>query len=297
MYSKARDVDISLYNSVVYNDNLEMVIMALSMYQKSDGGFGSNLDIDNYNPSSTVLSTSIALDEIYKAGIRSGFNDDYFKEMVHNTYKYLFKVAKVVDNKWNPLSLSNNKYPCASWLKYTESNVLKFRYSPTAALIGYGLALLEETDPFYKKCFNMAKITLETYLKLDDVSKEEIYSFNILKDETSKITEFQDLASKVSEKLFYDAKKIVCSKDEFANSKSVLPVDVFFSYTGDNEIDRLIDENIDYLIDNIPQFKLFEPNYSWNNDEPEGETALLKAFGTLTTKYIYIFKKFSRIEL
>lgn len=296
MYSKARDVDISLYNGIIYEDNLEMVIMALSMYQKPDGGFGSNLDINNYNPNSTVLSTSIALDSIYKAGIRSGFDDEYFKQMVHSAYKYLFKTAKIVDNKWNPLEETNNNYPCGNWLRYNTENIEKFSYSPTAALLGYGLVLLEETDPFYKKCLSMVECALKDYLELNKVNKYVIYSFNILKDTAKELSLYKDLTAQVEEKLFFDAKSIMCRKDEYADKFVTMPIDVFFDYTGDSEVDKIIDDNLDYLIENIPSYKLYEPNYTWGNDVPESDTALLKGFGTMTLKYINIFKKFNRLE-
>lgn len=295
MYSKARDADISVYNSIIYEDNLEMVILALSMYQKQDGGFGNNIDVNNYNPNSTVLSTSIALNMIYKSGIRKNFEDEFFKKMVHDSYKYLFKTAPTKNNMWVALSEDNNKYPCAKWLLYNEENLERFLINPTAELLGYGLLLLEDDDPYYSKCINKVEDTLKDYLNLSTVNKYQLYSVNILLEAIKDINVFDLIRSRAEEKMIIDAKFIVSDENCFGDDDAVHPIEVFFNYTKDEEINNLINKDLDYLITSIPSYKLYEPKYSWGIDVPEADTALLKAFGLITTNYISIFKKFGRL--
>ena len=59
---------------------------------------------------------------------------------------------------------------------------------------------------------------------------------------------------------------------------------------------KLIDKNLDYIINNRPSHGLWEANFDWKNDYPEASTAQIKWMGPITIRNLLWLKKFNRIE-
>ncbi len=76
----------------------------------------------------------------------------------------------------------------------------------------------------------------------------------------------------------------------------LLPLDIFERYTGNSVYDKLIDDNLDYLITSIKPHGLWEAPFDWSNEIAEGATAGIKWIGVISCINFYNLKKFGRIE-
>lgn len=294
LYQKARDVDVSFYNCLFYEDDIELLLTALSMYQNEDGGFGRNLDVDNLNPNSTPITTYLALNYLYEAGLKKEDLEDYYLEMINNTFIYLFEKAPFENNKWPMTVPSNNDYACASWFKHSaDSNNI---FNPTAAIIAFGILFLDVNNMYYKKCISLVDDVIDYYLGLEEVEKHIIGVYNILVEVLQNNNINPNKFNQLKEKLFTDAKNIVCDKDHFSSDYPNFPLELFREYQKNIEINELIDDNLDYLLETRKTHGLWECNWKWGNNYPEQDIAYLKAVGYVSVNYILYLKRFNRIE-
>ena len=88
LYTKARDVEVAVYN-YFYNDfEREFVSYAISMYQNTDGGFGQALNPNILDPNSSVICTYFALDYLYKVGFNKDNMDEVTYSIIQKSYRY-----------------------------------------------------------------------------------------------------------------------------------------------------------------------------------------------------------------
>src|SRR5574344_1726458 len=86
MYNKARDIDVAVYNTLFSTDMpKDFVLDCLAMYQNRDGGFGNALEIDNYNPNSSVFQVYEALKIMYLVGFTKNDKEELFQSILKKT--------------------------------------------------------------------------------------------------------------------------------------------------------------------------------------------------------------------
>lgn len=298
MYNKARDIDCAMFNGMFGSMSKDFIIDCLLMFQNRDGGFGHQLESDNYNPDSTVYTTYEAFRLLFISGMdKSELTEDGLL-MVNKAFNYLYNRNSLVSNKWVPVTEKNNQFAHAERFSYNEDNIKNFGYYPTASLFGFTLLYSDPNKPYYNKALKGARHAISDFLEFDNFSKEELLSFSILIGilEENKI-EIDDLdkASVRLDKLALDM--IQSDSNKWDLSISVLPLDIYAYYKPkDNKLNELIELNLDYLIETIKPHGLWESNLKWNNDYPEQTTALLKGMGLVTINNLYVLKKYKRIE-
>ncbi len=288
MYNKARDIDVAVFNCMTRPDFPKMFFStALSGFQNRDGGFGHALEIDNYNKESSVIQILEAFRLSRLAG--ASFKDDTF---LADTFK---KVGNYLYNRltsWDAVIPSNNNAICASWYKYNDVNIKRFGDAPKPELVGYTLYFYDETSPYYKKAFKMADEVINKFLNKNEFTDEELISYaafvNLLKEKN--LFSDKNLLNHLIE-----VSKDVISNDDYSKYR-IMPIDVFYDYTGNKEVDDAIDKNLDYILSSIKSHGLWEANFDWSQEIAEGSTAQIKWIGRISCKYLYILKKFNRIE-
>ena len=72
MYRCARPLEMALWQHRFEGGSADSVLHALSFYQNEDGGFGHALEADNWNPSSTPLTTQTATESLYAVDAPAG---------------------------------------------------------------------------------------------------------------------------------------------------------------------------------------------------------------------------------
>ena len=145
IYSKGRDLEITMYNAIFLNDK-EDLLTSLSLYLSEDGGFGNQLYYNKLG--STIVETYYAMKILIDCCYDLGDQDD----IIENAYDYLF----------------NNNFTSTPYF---------------AGLVGCGLVLLNKDSKNYKKCVELnARVKNEYSSKDLDTFKSYILYANATKD-------------------------------------------------------------------------------------------------------------------
>ena len=68
VYRNARPLDFTKWKYLFENGSCEDFLSVLSSYQNEDGGFGYNIECNNWNPNSSHYTVCIALDYLDTTG-------------------------------------------------------------------------------------------------------------------------------------------------------------------------------------------------------------------------------------
>jgi hypothetical protein len=292
MYNKARDIDVALFN-VLFDNKFPKAFLAnaITGFQNKDGGFAHALEPDNYNKDSNLINcveamriASMAFDTIEDDNVLN----DSFKKLFNYLYNRL--------DKWEALVESNNFAICASWYKYNDINLGRFGDAPTPSIIGYTLLLTNNKSVYFKKANEKAKTLIDKFLNKESFIAEEIKSYTILYRGILKHNLYADKLEAYKDKLYRVAYQMVEKNKDNYSKPGLLPLDVFFEYTGDKKYDDLIDQNLDYIITSIKPHGLWEAPFDWSSEIAEGATAQIKWIGVISVINSYYLKKFNRIE-
>jgi hypothetical protein len=110
LINSGRDIEVAIYNHAFFDEDKQMILDALTLYQNSDGGFGNGLEPDSLNPNSSPIQTYTALDIIYDVGFRKDSNNELLCQMLNKAFRYLYTKAPMVDGKWCLTIPSNNDF-------------------------------------------------------------------------------------------------------------------------------------------------------------------------------------------
>lgn len=299
LYNRGRDIEIAKFNYHFNNGSKEDVVLALSIYQNRDGGFGHGLEPDSLNPYSSPLQTSEALKILKHVGYDSSNLDDISTYMVNRALHYIYYYC-LKDGKINPNVPTNNDYPHASWWEYDENFFETWRYNPTAVLVALTLHFTNEDNKYYKKAYELVPTIIESFMSDTKENVDKHYVNNMLEMyhviTTKKIfTEYhEDLRKNIDQRI---EDLITKNPEEWKVYGSNQPIeliqlDVFLNT---EERKELMEKNLDYLLDSRNENGLFEVTWNWGNDYEEFELQKFKWAGLILVNNLIFFKKFNRI--
>ena len=136
LYRNARPLDIARWKYLFEGGPREEVLTALAAYQNGDGGFGSALEPDSWNPDSTPVQTWVATEIVREVGL-----EDREHPIIRGILRYLSSGAAFDGHTWANCVPSNNDHPHAPWWDYSPGQ--EPSYNPTASLIGFLLKFAE----------------------------------------------------------------------------------------------------------------------------------------------------------
>lgn len=150
IYKNARPLDIARWNYLFEDGNKEEVLTALAVYQNEDGGFGSALEPDCWNPNSAPLQTwsaTIILKELKL--------EDRNHPIIQGILRYLSSGEEFDGHTWANAIASNNDFPHAPWWSYGETQ--EITYNPTASFIGFIIKYAAKDSEIFKLACRLAK--------------------------------------------------------------------------------------------------------------------------------------------
>ncbi len=159
MYQNARHLELCLWHYFFENGTQETVIEALMQYQNEDGGFGHALEVDNWNPNSSPITTQHAL-KILRA---IGFYDQNHP-IYKGIWKYLNAEKDLLVYGWRFTVPSNDLYPHAPWWNYNEAENEKEYFGVTAELVAFILKFGDEESALYERAFTLSKQLMEMFI-------------------------------------------------------------------------------------------------------------------------------------
>ena len=290
---KARDIDVCMFNIIDGALDKELLLDCLMFYQDKDGGFKGGLFIDNYNVNSSPYQVYEAFRLLDMAGFDSSCSDELYDTIINKACNYLYNRCEIKDNKWNPNVLSNNNFAHAKIFTYNDENKELFGYNPTAALIGYTLLFTKETKAYYKKALKMLDICLKDFYEKEEFNKYEAISFMSLLNSLKKKNLYKEHYERMEKKL---ADNLLKNYSNDFSDHNIHPLECGI-YLNDERLNDLKNSELDYLIDSIKSFGLWDFDCDWGyNDYPEADSASLKWIGAITVNNFYYLKKCGRLE-
>ena len=150
IYHNARPLDIARWKYLFENGSREEVLTALSEYQNEDGGFGSALEPDCWNPNSSPVQTWVATRIIKEINL-----EDNNHPIIKGILSYLSSGKDFDGHIWLNTVETNNAYPHAPWWNYEASQ--EKSYNPTASLIGFILKFADKDSRIFHLACNLAR--------------------------------------------------------------------------------------------------------------------------------------------
>jgi hypothetical protein len=160
MYRNARPLDYARWKFHFEDGYAEDILQCLSAYQNLDGGFGHALEPDAWNPHSSPLQTSVAVQLIEACGEIAADHP-----LIAGILRYLSSGVDFKEDRWCNVVPTNDDYPHAPWWDSSSDSRDRYEYNPTAILVGFALKYADEKADLYYLAWRLAKELTSLFMK------------------------------------------------------------------------------------------------------------------------------------
>ncbi len=150
VFRNARPLDYTKWKLLFENGSCDDLLSVLSCYQNKDGGFGHNIECNNWNPNSSPYTVCIALDYLDGAeGHESGIKN----EIIAGIIGYLDSGAYLLDDGWVGMQgiPSNNDFAHMPWFHFDSEKAAKADIGVTKRLADFILRYGEKDSRLYSR--------------------------------------------------------------------------------------------------------------------------------------------------
>lgn len=276
--TKARDLELAIYNCLFLNEEREDVAIALSLYQNSDGGF-SNIDLTNFSNKSSCYETYVALKILKLVGYNNSNLDKNAAYLIEKAFKYLYNKK---DKIFEFLSDDYKKFNYALFLE--ELDEKRDNKLPAVGLVALSLNLMNENHKYYDICLEYAKMFIKDFsydLKgyilimykelFSAMNKHNIINNPILENDINAIL-IEEV--KNCDEFIFSIDYIICLEDLDNNSKKIL--------------DTILEKYEKYY--NSLQ-NVYEIDLSYKTNDFNAESCNFKRIAMNTLKILYAKKR------
>lgn len=146
----ARPLDFTMWKYLFENGSCEDFLAVLSSYQNEDGGFGYNIEANNWNPNSSPYTVCIAMDYLDVAGDDVS---DTRNLIIKGIIKYLASGAYFTENGWVGMQgiPSNNDFSHLPWFHYDPQKAAEADIGLTKRLSDFALEYSDKSSDLYQK--------------------------------------------------------------------------------------------------------------------------------------------------
>jgi hypothetical protein len=150
IHRSARPLDFTKWSYLFENGSCEDFLSVLSSYQNEDGGFGYNLECNNWNPNSSPYTVCIALDYL---DTTSDYVSDTKNSMVCFIINYLSSCTYLSENGWVGMQgiPTNNDFSHLPWFHYDPKKATEADISVTKRLSDFILKYADKSSDIYQK--------------------------------------------------------------------------------------------------------------------------------------------------
>ena len=174
----ARPLDFTKWNYLFENGRCEDFLSVLSSYQNADGGFGYNIECNNWNPNSSPYTVCIALDYLDTAGDDvSGIKN----KLVMGIIQYLASGAYLTENGWVGMQgiPTNNDFSHLPWFHYDPKKATEADIGVTKRLSDFILEYADKSSGIHQKALSLkARYKLCGQTLLNGVPDYDLTSFD-----------------------------------------------------------------------------------------------------------------------
>ncbi len=164
VYRNARPLDLARWQYHMEGYSAEPVIKALAAYQNADGGFGSALEADCWNPPSAPIQCGTAVNILWEIGFQ-----DKEHAVVKGLLRYLQSREHFVQGRWENAIPSNNDFPHAPWWHTDSSSRARSEFNPTAILAGFLLYFIPAGTAEHDRAIALAQELCAAFLENPEI--------------------------------------------------------------------------------------------------------------------------------
>ena len=178
VYRSARPLDFTMWKYLFEGGSCEDFLLVLSGYQNEDGGFGYNIEANNWNPNSSPYTVCIALDYL---DVASDCVSGTKSKMVAGIIQYLTCGAHSIQDGWVGMQgiPSNNNYAHLPWFHYNPNSATQADIGVTKRLCGFILDYAGKGSDIYLKAMALTTKYLPCgQTLLNGVPDYDLSSFN-----------------------------------------------------------------------------------------------------------------------
>lgn len=290
LYNKARDIDVAIYNALSDEMSKEFVLDSLMLYMNKDGGIGGGLEIDNYNPNSSVYQCYEALRILDALGFDSTYKNELYTHITNKIGNYLYNRCDIKEGLWNPTTKTNEEFAHSEVFNYKENFSKFFGVHPTAAILGFTFTLFPASKAYYKKALKQVGYIFSYIEEKNDWTEYDYISFNSLLGSLKKANLFQEEQIQLEKAILKHLEK------DIENLSRELPY-MLTHVKVEGLLKEALDKTLDELVDGRASHGLWEHKKGWgSNRYPEADSAMLKWLGAETVWTLYLLDSYGRIE-
>ncbi len=287
----ARALERNAYRYYFEDAGSDELLFHLGNYRNKDGGYGYGLEPDMRLPSSSPVATARAfrvLDNIEEG--------DNYRKMVETGIGYFESTYLNDKNRWFSTPEEVNDYPHAPWWHFGENGegtmVDKDWGNPTAEITAYLVKyrdFVRELEP--DELLERAIEKLNS--KREFESKHEVLCYLRLYEVLP-----AGQSRKMEDSLDRAVRQLVCEEPSEWSGFVPRPLDFVNGPESPRfgMSDRLIEENLRFLISSLEEDGVINPSWEWGQYEAEWKRAKKEWTGILTLKALIVLDKFARIE-
>lgn len=150
VYRSARPLDYTIWKFLFEAGSRDDFLSVLSSYQNEDGGFGYNIECNNWNPNSSPYTVCIALDYLDMTG---DYKSEIKSKIIMGIVKYLDSGAYLLDDGWVGMQgiPSNNDYAHMPWFHFDSGKAAVADIGVTKRLADFILRYAGKDSEIYSK--------------------------------------------------------------------------------------------------------------------------------------------------
>lgn len=150
VHRNARPLDYTRWKLLFENGSCDDYLSVLSSYQNEDGGFGHNIECNNWNPNSAPYTVCIALDYLDTTGEHES---EIKSKIIAGILKYLDSGAYLLEEGWVGMQgiPSNNDYAHMPWFHFDCNKEPYADIGVTKRLADFILKHADKNSPIYHK--------------------------------------------------------------------------------------------------------------------------------------------------
>ncbi|KON87711.1 hypothetical protein AF332_13290 [Sporosarcina globispora] len=295
----ARPLESALWSYHFEDNNADGVIKCIQAFQNEDGGFGHGIEPDFWSPHSSPMASWAAGQILRDIEAKPELN------VVRKLVNYLEYTYIEEKKLWPSVMPSNNAYPHAPWWHWSENIQENWSYNPSAELAALLLHWSLGGGSTNEKGWETIKNAVAYLMEEDEMDRHEINNFQqLIKLMSKQETEFN---SRINCTLKHTAEKVNSLAYKAAGKKkadwglgyTAMPLD-FVEYPEEPlsmKFGNLIDDNLDFYIEQISNEGIWDISWSWGQFENEFQIARNHWKGILAVKRYKILHAFGRLNV
>lgn len=288
MQKNARPFDRAKWNYIFNGGTKEAIVEEMLKYQNNDGGMGNGLEADLLCPSSSAIATAEAIFQAYEYGLDC--NAPWFKKILD----YFENSIQDIPKYWEDLPLEAMEYPHAPWWNCEPCTV----FNPNPCAIVASAFILFGTETQKQLGYKIANDCFDLLVSNDFCGDHDTLNIKALVEQLYSIK-----SSLITEEIISSLRRRIVENTCFDKSKWNEYYFNPFDYVSSpnslwySDVEKGIEDTINFLLDTINEQGIWEPNFSWGIDSDISRQVTENWKGYLTVKRAKTLLNFGRIEL